>query len=99
MHHALVLTRDEFISSDDVDLSAGLQRPAPPVDISRPFRDLKRELVECFEREYTRALLRHHRGNFAAASRDAGMDRKNLWSLAKKYEIDVEAMRQKASEE
>jgi hypothetical protein len=30
----------------------------------------------------------------AAAARQAGMDRKNLWALAKKYSIDVNQFRQ-----
>jgi anaerobic nitric oxide reductase transcription regulator len=59
---------------------------------------LKRDVIEEFEREYTAELLRAHDGNLAAAARQAGMDRKNLWSLAKKYGIDLDALRGGRSE-
>jgi DNA-binding NtrC family response regulator len=93
VHHALVMAQGEFIEPEDVPIA---KEPAPrPVnlDLSRPFRDLKRQVVEEFESEYTRELLRLHRGNLAAAARQAGMDRKNLWALARKYGIDIGAFR------
>ena len=65
----------------------------PGIDLSRRFRDLKKEVVQAFEEEYTREILKAHQGNLAAASRQAGMDRKNLWALAKKYGIDLKKFR------
>ena len=51
-------------------------------------------MVESFEAKYTFELLKVHRGNVAAAARQAGMDRKNLWALARKYDIDLKALRE-----
>jgi two-component system response regulator GlrR len=58
------------------------------IDTGRPFRDLKTDVVDRFEREYLGALLHAHKGNLAAAARVAGMDRKNLWQLLRKHGID-----------
>lgn len=88
IHHALVMAQGRYIQAEDV--SVGGQGPdgSSQLDISRRFRDLKREVVESFERQYLTELLRAHRGNLAAAARQAGMDRKNLWALARKHGID-----------
>lgn len=63
--------------------------PLPPsaIDLSRPFRDLKRDAVQSFERTYLSALVAAHRGNLTQAARQAGMDRKNLWRLLGKYKL------------
>lgn len=94
VHHALVMAQAEYICPEDISVGRAAVSSAASVDISRKFRDVKREVVEGFEREYTRAVLKAHRGNLAAAARQAGMDRKNLWALAKKYSIDLKAFRE-----
>jgi len=87
---------------EPMDLSLGDEpEPTPAeldIDLSRPFRELKKEMVNTFERRYTIALLREHQGNVAAAARAAGLDRKNLWSLAKKHEVNVDAIRDELSD-
>ena len=93
VHHALVLAQGEYIEPQDIQLSGGLAAPSHGIDLSRPFRDLKREVIEGFESEYVRAVLKAHRGNLAAAARQAGMDRKNLWAFARKYRINLRALR------
>jgi DNA-binding NtrC family response regulator len=93
VHHALVLAQGEHIRPEEVQLEVTISSRHMALDVTRPFRDLKREMVASFEREYTRELLRRHGGNLAAAARQARMDRKNLWSLVKKYKIDREDFR------
>jgi len=56
-----------------------------PVRYSGPFKDLKDELIRSFEREYLTRLLSGSRGNIAKAAREAGLDRKHLYSLLHKY--------------
>jgi DNA-binding NtrC family response regulator len=58
-----------------------------PVDYAGPFKECKEELVRAFEREYLTRLLSKSRGNIAKAARDAGLDRKHLYSLLHKYEL------------
>ena len=43
------------------------------------------ELVRAFEREYLTRLLSRTQGNIARAAREAGLDRKHLYSLLHKY--------------
>ena len=93
VHHALVLAQGDRIKPEEVQLDVSLPLTAPSIDVSRPFRDVKKDVVEGFERDYTRELLKRHHGNLAAAARQAGMDRKNLWMLVKKYGIDVDGFR------
>jgi transcriptional regulator with GAF, ATPase, and Fis domain len=94
VHQALVMAQGDHILPGDLQLGdVDAASHDGDIDLSRPFRDLKKEVVEAFERRYTLELLRAHGGNVAAASRQAGMDRKNLWTLAKKYDIDLESIR------
>jgi len=57
------------------------------VDSSLPFKDAKQQIVEDFEKKYLVELLQHHNHNLSKASREAGIDRKHLRNLCKKYDI------------
>jgi transcriptional regulator with GAF, ATPase, and Fis domain len=93
VHHALVLAQGDVIQPEEVQLETSMGGRARELDVTRAFRDLKREVIEGFEKEYTRELLRKHGGNLAAAARQARIDRKNLWALVKKYRIDLDQFR------
>ncbi len=56
-----------------------------PVSYAGPFKDVKDDLIRAFEREYLTRLLSKTRNNIARAARDAGLDRKHLYSLLHKY--------------
>ena len=58
-----------------------------PVKYSGPFKDCKEELIRGFEREYLTRLISKAQGNIAKAARDAGLDRKHLYSLLHKYQL------------
>jgi DNA-binding NtrC family response regulator len=58
-----------------------------PVNYAGPFKESKDELIRGFEREYLTRLLSKSKGNIAKAARDAGLDRKHLYSLLHKYEL------------
>jgi DNA-binding NtrC family response regulator len=93
VHHALVLAQGDRIKPEEVQLDVSMPSSSGLIDVARPFRDVKKEVVERFEREYTKELLRRHHGNLAAAARQAGMDRKNLWMLVRKYGFDLDSFR------
>jgi transcriptional regulator with GAF, ATPase, and Fis domain len=96
IHQALVVTRGPMIEAEDLSLPPlRPQSRAPTLDLERPFRDLKQDAVDRFERDYLVLLLDRHDGNLAAAARQAGMDRKNLWALVQRHDIDVDAFRKK----
>src|SRR5262245_33240201 len=69
VHHALVMAQGAYIAPEDIAISAPPPAPSTRIDLGRPFRDLKQDVIETFEREYVRELLRVHRGNLAAAAR------------------------------
>ena len=89
VHQAMVVAEGPAITEADVALPAGRSGGGRP-DISRPFRDLKQEAIDTFEKAYLTELLREHRGNLARAARAADMDRKNLWALAVRHGLDRE---------
>jgi transcriptional regulator with GAF, ATPase, and Fis domain len=88
IHQAMVLAAGPAIEERDLTL------PPPPatsgirVDVARPFREVKQETIDAFERGYLTELLRVHAGNLAQAARAAGMDRKNLWALVERHGLD-----------
>ncbi len=58
-----------------------------PVNYAGPFKESKDEIIRAYEREYLTRLLSKTRGNIAKAARDAGLDRKHLYSLLHKYQL------------
>lgn len=58
-------------------------------DASMPFKDAKAKVLDAFERQYLQDLLTRHRQNISRAAREAGIDRRHLYRLLDKYEIDV----------
>ncbi|HEY5948622.1 MAG TPA: sigma-54 dependent transcriptional regulator [Kofleriaceae bacterium] len=87
IHQAMVIAAGTMIEEDDIALPAA-ESVNVRVDVNRPFRDLKQETIDTFERSYLTELLRVHRGNLAQAARAAGMDRKNLWALVERHALD-----------
>ena len=87
VHQAMVVAVGPIIEDRDVALPAGpgnLSR----VNVERPFRELKQEVIDAFETQYLTELLRVHQGNLARAARAAGMDRKNLWALVERHGLE-----------
>jgi DNA-binding NtrC family response regulator len=89
VHQAMVMASGRAIDIDDIVLPAPATTGAQlRVDVTRPFREVKQETIDAFERSYLTELLRAHRGNLAQAARAAGMDRKNLWALVERHGLD-----------
>jgi len=88
VHQAMVVATRPMLEEDDFSLPAPASSPQMRVDVSRPFREIKQETIDAFERAYLTELLRAHRGNLAQAARAAGMDRKNLWALVERHGLD-----------
>ena len=96
IQHAVVMAQGPMIQPEDIPVPEARDSGGDvPIDTNRPFRDLKADVVDRFEREYLGALLHAHKGNLAAAARVAGMDRKNLWQLLRKHGIDPAKFRGK----
>ncbi len=78
------------------DIGAFLQEPVPTpeeeaqdatfqVSADRPFKDLKNELIEEFERKYLSDLLARNAQNISQSARSAGIERAYLQRLIRKY--------------
>jgi DNA-binding NtrC family response regulator len=55
------------------------------INVDLPFKTAKAQIVDNFEREYMRTLLKRHEGNLSAAARAAEVDRKHLRELLRKH--------------
>jgi DNA-binding NtrC family response regulator len=88
IHQAMVVASGPTIEDQDLALPSATSVARSRVDLDRPFRELKQQAIDAFERTYLTELLRVHRGNLAQAARAAGMDRKNLWSLVERHALD-----------
>lgn len=67
------------------------------IDMSVPFADLKADVLERFERRYLERILERTRGNLSRAAREAQHERKSLWRLVNKYEIDPKTFKKRGS--
>jgi DNA-binding NtrC family response regulator len=56
-----------------------------PVRYELPFKDAKETLIAAFEKEYLTRLLARTERNIARAAREAGIDRKHLYTLLAKH--------------
>ncbi len=88
IHQAMVVAQGSMIEDHDIALPPVAPAASVRVDVARPFRELKQETIDAFEKSYLTELLHAHRGNLAQAARAAGMDRKNLWALVERHGLD-----------
>jgi DNA-binding NtrC family response regulator len=82
VERALLLSFEEIESS-----SPRAPSTAPAIDASRPFKEVKNEVVDGFERSYIERLMERAKGNVSRAAREAGIDRKHLERLLKKHHL------------
>ncbi|MCB0308948.1 MAG: AAA family ATPase, partial [Bdellovibrionales bacterium] len=50
-----------------------------------PFKEAKEKWIESFEKDYLVDCLRKNNGNISKAAKQAGIDRKSVQRLLKKY--------------
>jgi DNA-binding NtrC family response regulator len=82
------------LDEDDLDIqAAAAPASAPALDMTRPYAELKADVLERFERSYLEEVLRRTKGNLSQAAREASHERKSLWRLLLKYGIDPQRFR------
>jgi len=59
----------------------------PEINLGLPFKEAKQKVIAVFERDYLSALLRRNNYNISKTAREAGIDRKHIRNLLKKYGI------------
>jgi DNA-binding NtrC family response regulator len=81
LERAVLLAKDDEVGPADLYLESSGSTPLR----AGPFMQAKRSVVEAFEKDYVRRALDESAGNVSQAARSAGLDRKNLQILMKKY--------------
>ena len=59
--------------------------PVSEFSPGKSYREIRTDFEAEFERRYVSWLLDRHAGNISAAAREAKMDRKHLYDLARKH--------------
>jgi transcriptional regulator with GAF, ATPase, and Fis domain len=72
------------ITSGSLSASAAANAGYPAFDSVKSYREIRSDFESEFERRYVAWLLDRHSGNISAAAREAKMDRKHLYDLARK---------------
>ncbi|HEX4447439.1 MAG TPA: sigma-54 dependent transcriptional regulator [Polyangiaceae bacterium] len=92
IERAVVLCKGQSVAIEDLPSVVKLTRPpeAPIRAYDLPFAEAKRE----FERNYIQHVVLHTHGA-ADAARVAGLDRSNFRRLLRRFDIDVDRLRQR----
>jgi DNA-binding NtrC family response regulator len=74
--------------------SISLGSPSAPaasaaIDDSLPFKEAKEQWIENFEKDYLVRILKKNDLNISQAAKEAGIDRKSVQRLLKKYDLNV----------
>ncbi len=83
--HAISRGHLDYVFSQMEHDDEGTERMV--VDNSLPFKEAKQKVLEVFEKDYLQDLLVRNHHNLSAAAREAGIDRKHVRNLLKKYGI------------
>lgn len=82
---------EETALSGDEEGPAGTRRKK--ISIERPWREVRREVLEDAERRYLTEILKATRGRIAVAAKRAGMDPRSLHEKMRKHGLRKEAYR------
>ncbi|MCL5033658.1 MAG: sigma-54 dependent transcriptional regulator [Bacteroidetes bacterium] len=86
-----VVERSIIMSNSDLieRVELGMASLEGSLDLSRPFQEVKKEVIAGFEIRYFSTLLKETKGNLTEASNRAGMNIKNLSEKLKLYGISL----------
>jgi len=90
IERAVVLAEGEMVTPAELPANLRLPQKVPTAMVADhlSLKKAKRQWVEAFEREYLIALLNKHQGNISQAAKTAGVDRKTIHRLLKRYRIE-----------
>ncbi len=86
-----VVRADHLRSVDD--RSPRPDQPSSAELSIRPYQEEKRAVLARFERSYLERLLETEQGHLSRAAQRAGINRKNLWQLLRRHDIDVRSFK------
>ncbi len=76
---------------DDDDFGEGentMTGVGGPLDVKKPYKEAREDVLRSFEQRYIESLLKAHDGNVSAAARAAGIDRNYVYRLMKRFGIE-----------
>ncbi|MEZ4819298.1 MAG: helix-turn-helix domain-containing protein [Bdellovibrionota bacterium] len=79
----------EYLQGITVPSSDDDAVPTAAPDMDMPFKEAKEAWIENFERDYLIKILRKNELNISQAAKEAGIDRKSVQRLLKKYGLNV----------
>lgn len=85
---AVILSKHGAICGTDLNLPCHAK-----MDSRETFREAKASVVKQFERAYLQKLLLAHQGNITRAAQAAQKNRRALWQLIRKHNIDVQSFK------
>lgn len=96
VERAVALTEGTYL--DVEDFPERLVQTAPAASSNDPedesdLLSIRKRIVQGFEREHIIRLLKESGGNISAAARQAGINRRSLYRLMQRYDIDPKALR------
>lgn len=94
-HLAVVSPKREAVTMSDVQDPNRLLAQVEPFDPTKSYQETRAVFETAFERRYVSWLLTRHDGNLSAAAREARMDRKYLYGLARKLGLRTPRPRRK----
>ena len=95
IERAVALTEGEYLDAGDFPerMTQAAAMPADESDESLGLLTIRRKVLLGFERDYLLRLLRENNGNVSAAARQAGVNRRTLYRLLERYNIDLQSLR------
>lgn len=93
IHREFLLNEDDVIKPDDLLFEAQEGRRSlfdrrQEISLDIPFSEAKSKMIQEFERNYLRLLMRQTGGNVTRAAKISGKERRALGKLLKKHGID-----------
>ena len=97
VERAAAFCEGDLIQPDDLpsDLCARLGMEQSNVAVQRPavtpglgLKEAKEMMVSNFEKDYLAGLLKQYNMNISRVAREAGIDRRHVYRLMKKYDLE-----------
>lgn len=90
MERAVVLCDGDKITIEDLPKEICMAPPPPLLAENMLYKDAKEAWLAAFERNYLTSLLKGTEGNISRAAQKAGIDRKTIHRLIKRYKLNTE---------
>ena len=89
IERAIALANSTYITPEDLpeEIVKKAKELSPPIDIHKPYEEMKKDILNSFQKEYLSKLMSETKGNISKASRLAGLSRISFYELLKKHHL------------